>query len=68
MSDQARITELESRVAFLEHTLDAVNRSLLELEKARSRQHHELDQLRNRMTELAEGAGAPPADPPPPHY
>jgi len=68
MSENARITELESRIAFLEHALDSVNRSLLDLEKARSLQHRELDQLRSRMTELSESAGTASADPPPPHY
>ncbi len=68
MSESARITELETRLAFLEHALDGVSLAVLELEKARALQQREMMRLRDRMTEFVQSAGASHSDPPPPHY
>lgn len=69
MSDDIRITALESRIAYLEHALDELNRAVLLLDQFRTAQGREMTQLKERLAELADsGGGAPLADPPPPHY
>ncbi|MCC5848748.1 MAG: SlyX family protein [Verrucomicrobia bacterium] len=62
-----RLTDLESRIAFLEHSLDTVNQTVLSLDRANRNFRQECDQLRQRVEEMGEaGSGQP--DPPPPHY
>lgn len=62
-----RLTELESRIAFLEHGLDTVNQTMMSLDRANRNFRQECDQLRRRVEEMGEPGNAPP-DPPPPHY
>ncbi|MCP4598411.1 SlyX family protein [Neptuniibacter sp.] len=70
MNDQERITELESRVAFQEDTLDTLNEIV-------SRQELEIEQLKRmikvmnqRMKSLSNDSptSSPDDEPPPPHY
>lgn len=70
MNDQERITELESRVAFQEDTLDTLNDIV-------SRQELEIEQLKRmikvmnqRMKSLSNDSptSSPDDEPPPPHY
>jgi len=68
MSDSSRIEALESRIAFLEHSLDEVNRALLALEKTCARQELSLERLTTRLTELAAQPATADREPPPPHY
>lgn len=70
MNDQERLTELESRVAFQEDTLDTLNEIV-------SRQELEIEQFKRmikvmnqRMKSLTNDSptGSPDDEPPPPHY
>lgn len=66
---EARVVELETRLAFQENTLTELGEALaaLRLENARY-----ADLLRRAMEELKAGRGAfyadPATEPPPPHY
>lgn len=72
-ADGARIVDLETRVAFQEHSLNELSDALadLRLENARllllvQRALDELRQLRSGMA--SDLTGDPADEPPPPHY
>ncbi len=66
---EARITELEIRIAHLEDALDQVTRSLLEQERSQQEMALQIEvlreQLRSQSTAASPGA---PEDERPPHY
>ena len=70
MNDQERITELESRVAFQEDTLDKLNDIVsnqeIEIERLTRMLKLMNQQLKSLSTDLP--TGSPDNEPPPPHY
>ena len=70
MKDQDRITELESRVAFQEDTLDQLNDAVSkqELEIERLTRMIKIMSQQVKSLRLDDPAGAPDDEPPPPHY
>lgn len=65
--DEARLVEIESKIAFLEHTLDELNGVLLEVRGQIDRIEQALVQAREQL-ELHVGGEADPAFQKPPHY
>jgi uncharacterized coiled-coil protein SlyX len=63
-----RLLKLEERMAYLEHSLEALSLTVVELDKARRSLAGECDRLRKRLAELSDSAAATIHDPPPPHY
>lgn len=76
MSDdvlQARLVELETRLAFQEHSLVELSDALADLRSENARLvltlHRALDELRQIRSGLASDlTGDPSLEPPPPHY
>ena len=64
-----RLIDIESRLAFQEHTLQALNdviaRQQQEIDHLTRQLQHAQEQLRNLATTLPTG---PQDEPPPPHY
>ena len=59
---EARIETLETRVAYQEHTIEALNQAL-------TAQWKEIDRLTRELVRLGDRLPASPGDePPPPHY
>ena len=67
---QDRIEALESRIAFLEHHLDGLNRAVMEQDRSRLALTRTCEELRTRLDDLGDPQAAEAAapDPPPPHY
>ncbi len=65
--DETRLVEIESKIAFLEHTLDELNGVLLEVRGQVDRLEQALLQMREQL-ELHAGSVADPAFQKPPHY
>ncbi|HHJ12198.1 MAG TPA: SlyX family protein [Chromatiales bacterium] len=66
---EARITELEIRIAHLEDALDQVTRSLLEQERGQQEMTLQIEMLREQLRSQATAASsAIPEDERPPHY
>ena len=64
---EARIIELEKRVAFQEDTLEVLNQSLIEQSRQLARLAKKLDRLQERL--LSEDYLCDPSEEtPPPHY
>ena len=67
MSDEGRIAELESRLAFQDETIETLNQTI-------TAQWIEIDRLTRQVAELkerlreAESNAPAPANEPPPHY
>lgn len=73
MSDEARIVDLETRVAFQEHALGELSDALADLRMENARLmlavQRALDELRQLRSGLATDlTGDPASEPPPPHY
>ncbi len=73
MSDEARIVDLETRVAFQEHALGELSDALADLRMENTRLmlavQRALDELRQLRSGLATDlTGDPASEPPPPHY
>lgn len=70
MNDQARITELESRVAFQEDTLDKLNNAVAqqELEIERLTRMVKIINQQLKSLRLDTPENMPDDEPPPPHY
>ncbi len=68
MSD-ARLTELETRLAYTEHTVAELSDLVYTQSRTIDRLAEQCRRLERRVTALAEqGDGAPPDDDVPPHY
>ncbi len=66
---EARITELEIRIAHLEDALDQVTRSLLEQERSQQEMALQIEMLREQLRRQATAASpGSPEDERPPHY
>jgi SlyX protein len=71
--DEARIVELETRLAFQEHNIAELSDALAEVRMENARLvllvQRALDELRQLRTGLASDlTGDPAIEPPPPHY
>lgn len=67
--DQDRFEDLESRIAFLDHTVQVLNDALGEQEKRIAQLEGTCQVLMRRLGELAQGVPAnKPMDEKPPHY
>lgn len=69
MDDRQR-QDLESKIAFLEHTVDALNGALLEQGRELERVQERMLRLEGRLRTLTHGEEAPgdPLEERPPHY
>ncbi len=66
---QERMERLELRFMDLEHTLEVLNHTTLELHQHHAQQAATLRQLENLLRRLAASLpGGSEPDPPPPHY
>lgn len=74
MTDEAlwmsRMEALESRIAFLEHHLDGLNRAMMEQDRSRVALTQTCEALRTRLDALGDPQGntGNALEPPPPHY
>lgn len=69
MSDTQRLDDLESRIAFQEHTLDTLNSIVARQDIEIQRLTSMVKALNGQIKQLAPHAGDELADePPPPHY
>jgi SlyX protein len=69
MDSEARIEELEIRIAHLEYALQGQDEALLRLQQEHQAVLRQLRELVERVQALAAAPSANPADePPPPHY
>ena len=64
-----RLIDLESRLAFQEHTLQELERVIFEQQRALDRLGLRLEAAEGRLRSLGESPlGRPEDEPPPPHY
>ncbi|MFI8744617.1 SlyX family protein [Pseudomonas sp. NPDC077186] len=68
MSLEARVMELESRLAFQDDTIQALSDELVEQHKRIERLQLQLTALARRQEELHGQAGVAEDEAPPPHY
>lgn len=68
MTTEKRINELESRLAFQDDTIQALNDELVAQQKVLERMRLQLEMLAKRQEELSAGSGISQDDAPPPHY
>jgi len=64
-----RFVDLETRIAFQEETLEALNATVARQQQEILRLHREIEALRAQLQAITPALVANPADePPPPHY
>ncbi|EWC41850.1 hypothetical protein GFL09_10065 [Pseudomonas stutzeri] len=68
MDLEARITDLEARLAFQDDTIQALNDVLVEQQRIMERVKLQLAALARRQEELQSSLGAGEDEAPPPHY
>jgi len=68
MSLEARITELETRLAFQDDTIQALNDELVGQQRVIERLQLQLAALAKRQEEMQGGFGISEDEAPPPHY
>jgi SlyX protein len=68
MSLEQRVMELESRLAFQDDTIQALNDELVEQQKRIELMQLQLSALARRQNELQGQVGAVEDEAPPPHY
>lgn len=68
MSLEGRMTELETRLAFQDDTIQALNDELVEQQRRIERLQSQLAALARRQEELQGQVGIAESDVPPPHY
>jgi SlyX protein len=68
MSIEDRVTELETRLAFQDDTIQALNEVLVEQQRQLDRLGSQMGQLLERYRELAGQYGEAGDEAPPPHY
>ena len=68
MSLEERVTELETRLAFQDDTIQALNDELVEQQKRLERLQVQFAALARRQEELQGQVGIVESEAPPPHY
>jgi uncharacterized coiled-coil protein SlyX len=69
MNEAPDISELESKLAFTERTVDSLSKSLYEVQSRLDRLENACRELGAQVKDLGEKMpGQPPADDKPPHY
>ena len=68
MNLEERVTELESRLAFQDDTIQALNDVLVEQQRVVERLQLQMAALLKRQEEMAGQLGSFEEDAPPPHY
>lgn len=68
MSLEARITELETRLAFQDDTIQALNDELVGQQRVLERLQLQVAALAKRQEEMQSGFGISEDEAPPPHY
>ena len=69
MSDlEARIDALEMRVAYQDRTIEDLNQTVIAQWKQIDALRRQLAEALDRVQEVADNAGGPAPDRPPPHY
>lgn len=71
MSDplEARVVELEIRLAHQDDMLQALNRTVVEQQQVIQQMQIQMENLRLRLAEVLQApSGDPSQEPPPPHY
>lgn len=68
MSVEDRVTELETRLAFQDDTIQALNEALVDQQRQMERLGLQLGQLIERYRDLAGQYGEAGDEAPPPHY
>lgn len=68
---QSRIDELETRITFLEDTIDTLNSEITRLSQDFAMAHQAMQLMNRRLEQLAQHSGPDRMagdEPPPPHY
>jgi SlyX protein len=69
MSDNdARLLEIESKIAFQEHLLESLNEALTDQQRQIEALRRQLKQMHHLMESSRDGERHPKDEPPPPHY
>lgn len=68
MTLEGRVTELETRLAFQDDTIQALNEVVVDQQRQLERLALQMGQLIERYKELAGQFGEGGEEPPPPHY
>jgi SlyX protein len=63
-----KIVDLESRLAYQEHTLDTLNKVVIEQQKEIAQLNHFIRILKDKIKDVEENGGANQANERPPHY
>ncbi len=62
-----RIEKLEERLAHQDQAIEDLNATITDQWKVLERYKREIERLESELAQMGE-TGAPPVDPPPPHY
>ncbi|WP_018231093.1 SlyX family protein [Thioalkalivibrio thiocyanodenitrificans] len=66
---EARIVEMEIRLAHQDDTLQTLNRLVIDQQQQIETLRHQVENLRLRLMEVVQAPGIDPSlEPPPPHY
>ncbi|MDH5180031.1 MAG: SlyX family protein [Gammaproteobacteria bacterium] len=66
---QDQIAELESRIAFQDHTIEELNEVIIRLRQEMDTLREEITQVKSRLADLATSGVIPQSEEkPPPHY
>lgn len=69
MTDETRMTDIETRLAYQEAAIDGLTRANLEQQRAIEALQSQLNQVVKLLRDMTPGVGGPATDePPPPHY
>lgn len=68
MTPEERLVELESRIAYLDDTVDQLNTIVSEQQRTIDKQNKLLQQLAKEHLEMKEHIAPDVVDTPPPHY
>lgn len=63
-----KIVDLESRLAYQEHTLDTLNKVVIEQQKEIAQLNHFIRILKDKIKDVEENGGISQANERPPHY
>jgi SlyX protein len=64
----ARIEQLETRIAYQEHTIEELNKSVTEQWRQIDALGKQVERMAARLQQIEDNASPRAAEPPPPHY